>query len=50
MYWQVVEWPESHAGMAEGLAGMKEMTGTQARFGEGMAEGLAGRGLALSAA
>ncbi len=50
MYWQVVEWPESHAGMAEGLAGMKEMIGTLAGISEGMAEGLAERGLALAAA
>ncbi len=50
MYWQVVEWPESHAGMAEGLAQMKEMTGTLAGIGEGMAAGLAGRGLAPAAA
>ncbi len=36
--------------MAEGLAGMKDMTGTLDGIGGGMAEGLVGRGLAPSAA
>ncbi len=35
---------------AEGLAGKKEMTDIQAGIGEGIAEGLDGKGLAPSAA
>ncbi len=35
-----MEWPESHASVAEGLDEMMEMTDTLVGIGEGMAEGL----------